>query len=189
MSSHLIYGCVTPDDQELLNLRRQLPHALPRPPGLPHAWRTGLADLQGYTFPWGHLVETPNGLKDPDSPHDGGTSWRLLPTILWNEVRVRAPETCCHWQTLLWRVNCNATTILATYVPDWLVCRVTERYFLGELVAVGDQDSRRARAWLAGCLLTRHIDALLRGYRDCLLEAVATDCDTKPPFAIDEVTQ
>jgi hypothetical protein len=189
MSSHHISDYVTPDEQDLVNLRRQLPHALSMPPGVPRAWRADLVRLQGYAFPWGYLVEAPNGLTDPAAPRGAGTSWRLLPTLLWTEVRVRARETRFHWQTLLTHVNCEATAILATHVPEWLVCRITERYFLGEIVAVGDRDAKRARCWLAAWLVTKHIDAVLRGYRECLLESIATDCGFERDSTIEEVTE
>jgi hypothetical protein len=188
MSSHLPSANVTTDDQELLNLRQQSPHALPRPPGLPRAWRADLGVMSGYVFPWGYLVEMPNGLEDPDIAHGGGTSWRLLPTSLWAEVRAGARATCFHWHTLLAHVNCSATAILTAYVPDWLVCRVSLPHFLGELVAVGDRDAQRARCWLAGWLLPKYMDLVLRGYRDCLLESIASDFDFRLDAAIEEVT-
>ena len=188
MSSPCTSFCINPDEPELVSLRRQSPHALPRPPGAPRIWRGALLGLQGYAFPWGYLVEAPNGLVDPAVPCGAGTNWRLLPTLLWKEARVHARETCLNWESLLLHVNCEATAILAAHVPDWLVCRVTERYFLGEIVAVGDRDAERARCWLADRLLTRHIDAVLAGYRACLLESIATDCGFKR-YTTAEVSQ
>ena len=188
MSLHQRSADVGPE-QELLNLRRQSPRALPTPPGLPGAWRGKLGGFQGYAFPWGYLLEMPNGLKDPEKPRGDGVTWRLLPTILVSEARLRAAGTRRHWDTLLAHVNCRATAVLARYVPDWLVCRVTERYFLGELVAVGDRDARRARCWLAGRLLPEHIDAVLHGARACLVKSIAGDFDFRPHSDIDEVTQ
>ncbi|MCC7060897.1 MAG: hypothetical protein IT508_11765 [Burkholderiaceae bacterium] len=188
MSLHQRSADVSPE-QEVLNLRRQSPRALPTPPGLPRAWCADLGGLQGYAFPWGYVLEMPNGLKDPEKPRGDGITWRLLPTALLSEVRLRARETCWHWHSLLAHVNCLATAVLARYVPDWLVCRVTERYFLGELVAVGDRDARRARCWLAGRLLPEHIDAVLHGARDCLLTSIKDDFDVTPRSDMDEVSQ
>jgi hypothetical protein len=175
MSSHLA-ACCAAEDPEPVRLRFQRPRALPLPPGTPRAWRPELARLEGYAFPWGYLVEIPNGLRDPAVLRGCGPSWRLLTTLLW-EARRRARSTDIAWEALLAHANCDGTAVLARCVPTWLVCRVTERQFMGELVVVGERDARCARCWLAGWLLTRHIDAVLCGYRDCINEVVAIHRD------------
>ena len=180
MSSHLCSANVTTDEQELLNLRRQLPHPLSTPPWLARAWRSHVTGACGYAFEWGYLVEMPNALQDSSTPWAGdGTSWRLLPTALWIEARARAREAHCRWSRVVARVNRHSPTMLAEYVPDWLVCGSCAPCFLGEFIAVGERDAQRARCWLAGRFLTKQIDAVLGRYRDYLLESIAIVFDLR----------
>jgi hypothetical protein len=187
MSSYLHSGSATADERELLNLRRQLPHPLATPSSLPRAWRSHVMGTRGYTFGWGYLVEMPNALQDSSTPWAGdGTSWRLLPTTLWIEARARAHEAHYRWSRVVARVNRHSPTMLAEYVPDWLVCGSCAPCFLGEFIAVGERDAQRARCWLAGRFLTKQIDAVLGRYRDCLLESIAIIFDLRRHIASGE---
>jgi hypothetical protein len=182
-----VLACVAPEDQELLNLRQQSPHPLPTPPALPRDWRPYVGGPRGYAFPWGYLIETPNGLKDPAAPNGEGTTWRLLPYAVWIEARERARKSRCDWSRVAQDLNGASTALFAEYVPDWLVCRVTAPCFLGEVIAVGECDAKRARCWLAGFLLTKYLDALLARYRDQLLGSIPAAFGVKYRAPIREV--
>ena len=180
MSSYLCIPNTTTDEQERFNLRRALPHPLSTPSALPRAWRTHVQGTRGYAFDWGTLVEVPNALCDSSTPWAGdGTSWRLLPTALWTEARAQARKAHCRWSTVVAAANRHAPTILAEFVPDWLVCGSGAACFLGEIVAVGERDAQRARCWLSGRFLPREIDAVLDRYRACLLESIAIVDDSR----------
>jgi hypothetical protein len=174
MSSHLYLPNTTTDEQERFNLRRALPHPLSPPSALPRAWRTPVQGARGYVFDRGRLVEVPDALSDSSTPWAGdGTSWRLLPTALWIKARAQARQAHCHWSTVVAAANRHAPTIVAEFVPDWLVCGSCGPYFLGEIAAVRERDAQRARCWLAGRFLPREIAAVIDRCRACLLESIA----------------
>lgn len=170
MSSVLV--CVASDDRELVNLREQRPHPLPTPQALPRDWRRYVAGPCGYAFPWGYLIEFPNGLKDPTAPRGEGVTWRLLRHAEWVEARERARKPRWNWSRVAHDLNGASTALFARYVPDWLVCRVTAPCFLGELIAVGERDARRARDWLASHLLTQYVADVLGRYRHQLVGSI-----------------
>ena len=187
MSSHRISGCVAHDEHELDNLQRGLPHRLPIPAALPPMWRDLVAKANGYAFGWGHLIELTNGLEDPVMPCGGGTTWRLLPSSVWVNLKPQARSARCRWSRILKQAHIFSATLLAERAPTWIVCRDARPCFLGEMVTVGERDADRARGWLIEAFLRRDIDDVIQTYRDDLLKSISLEFESKHRRPLEEV--
>jgi hypothetical protein len=189
MSSHRISGCVSTDEHELVNLQRGLPHPLPIPAALPPIWQDFVVEASGYAFGWGQLIELANGLEDPVAPCGGGTSWRVIPTSLWEELKPKARAAGCSWSRILKHAHSFSAALLAARAPVWMVCRDVPRCFLGEMVTVGEADAERARRWLSETFLRRDIGDVIRRYRADLLKSMAFWFEVKQQRPMKEARQ